>query len=330
MGERLVHYTYEEFNAYNTRELVFSTLQDQIEEATKDGSSWYHGFTGRELERVIDLSEEGKKTVIDMILMCNSGGHSGFSIHWVVPMFKRILNKNGWVEYDENAEEDDDYGDMIQMNVIGIYCIYDIRCAEHMFSKEERENILKYFSLLVMHEPATPLTFDDDEWNDISRENDGKPLYQNKRCSAVFKDGSEAIPHYLDSFIWEYEYDADWSSTGKDRSAHTGWTNFNNDTQEVSSSGYIDVEKYKASGDIKLKRHYTLVTPYPQDEKERETFEHHMLDEAAFFEMVKDTYYIPIIKDIKAPMITPDKEVAEITLKPMTAKISEDTHYELC
>jgi hypothetical protein len=136
MSERLVHYTYEGFNAHNTRESAFSILQ----EATKDRGSCYRGFARKELERVMDLSEAGKQTIIDMIFMCNDGGHTGFSINWVVPMFKRILNRNGWVEYDENSEEEDYYGDMIQMNVIGIYCIYDIRCKEHMFSKEEKEN----------------------------------------------------------------------------------------------------------------------------------------------------------------------------------------------
>jgi len=44
-----------------------------------------------------------------------------------------------------------------------------------------------YFEKLAKFEPLTPLQGTDDEWYDIG-ETAGKPLFQNKRCSHVFKD----------------------------------------------------------------------------------------------------------------------------------------------
>lgn len=50
---------------------------------------------------------------------------------------------------------------------------------------------IKLFSTLAKFEPLTPLTGEDWEWNDVSTF-DGVTLYQNKRCSHVFKENDEA------------------------------------------------------------------------------------------------------------------------------------------
>lgn len=50
---------------------------------------------------------------------------------------------------------------------------------------------IQLFSTLAKFEPLTPLTGEDDEWNDVS-EMSGKPMWQNKRCSRVFKDEDKA------------------------------------------------------------------------------------------------------------------------------------------
>lgn len=47
------------------------------------------------------------------------------------------------------------------------------------------------FNKLINENILTPLTGDDSEWCEITREN-GKPLYQNNRRSSVFKDDKEA------------------------------------------------------------------------------------------------------------------------------------------
>lgn len=44
---------------------------------------------------------------------------------------------------------------------------------------------------LLKFEPLSPLTGADDEWNDVS-EQSGRPMWQNNRCSRVFKDNEKA------------------------------------------------------------------------------------------------------------------------------------------
>ena len=45
---------------------------------------------------------------------------------------------------------------------------------------------------MLQFKPLTPLTGEDDEWCDQSEMSGGEPLWQNKRYSAVFKDGTRA------------------------------------------------------------------------------------------------------------------------------------------
>ena len=61
---------------------------------------------------------------------------------------------------------------------------------------------INLFSKLAKFDPIVPLTGEDWEWNDIRDE-----LYQNKRCSAVFKqpDRFDGQPYYLDGNVfWEW------------------------------------------------------------------------------------------------------------------------------
>mgnify|MGYP001596016083 CR=1 FL=1 len=51
---------------------------------------------------------------------------------------------------------------------------------------------LEVFKRLASWEPLTPLTGQDDEWNAISVEMGTPNLFQNKRCSRVFKENGVA------------------------------------------------------------------------------------------------------------------------------------------
>lgn len=61
---------------------------------------------------------------------------------------------------------------------------------------------------LMLHHPITGITGDDEEWNNVSDINDGESMYQNRRCSAVFKSDTEPA-YYLDAIIWQGEEDWD-------------------------------------------------------------------------------------------------------------------------
>lgn len=69
------------------------------------------------------------------------------------------------------------------------------------FSASYAVNIL---SKLMKYEPLSPLTGEDDEWNEVSDGNGGK-MYQNNRCSHVFKlEGKQAYD--MNGIVfWEWQ-----------------------------------------------------------------------------------------------------------------------------
>lgn len=54
---------------------------------------------------------------------------------------------------------------------------------------------------LCLQQPICPITGIDEEWNDITSLNDGETMYQNNRCSALFKDGKDGEAYYIDAII---------------------------------------------------------------------------------------------------------------------------------
>jgi hypothetical protein len=67
--------------------------------------------------------------------------------------------------------------------------------------------ICNTLKVLMQHKPICPITGMDEEWVDVSEYNDGKPLFQNKRCSAIFKGGKNGRAYYLDAIVWQAEKD---------------------------------------------------------------------------------------------------------------------------
>lgn len=57
--------------------------------------------------------------------------------------------------------------------------------------------VINVFSRLAMFKPLSPLTGEDDEWNDV-----GDGLKQNKRYSAVFKDGKDGTAYNIDGKVF--------------------------------------------------------------------------------------------------------------------------------
>ena len=62
---------------------------------------------------------------------------------------------------------------------------------------------------LCLQQPISPLTGEDNEWDDISNEE-----LQNNRCSAVFKENGRA--YYLDAIIWKTQKGMTWHGTTKE------------------------------------------------------------------------------------------------------------------
>jgi len=76
---------------------------------------------------------------------------------------------------------------------------YNVAMRDHIlhmieeFSKEGHSGFSASYAVsclekLLRWQPLSPLTGEDSEWNDQSDSNGGKTMYQNNRCSRVFKD----------------------------------------------------------------------------------------------------------------------------------------------
>ena len=67
------------------------------------------------------------------------------------------------------------------------------------------------FKRLANYEPLGPITGRDEEWSDVRDFGNGKSWYQNKRCSALFKDGKDGRPYYIDAVIKRDQRGVTWS-----------------------------------------------------------------------------------------------------------------------
>lgn len=60
--------------------------------------------------------------------------------------------------------------------------------------------VIALFKELANFNPINPIKCTDDEWVEVSENH-----FQNNRLSAVFKEGKEGKPYYLDAIVWEQE-----------------------------------------------------------------------------------------------------------------------------
>lgn len=100
--------------------------------------------------------------------------------------------------YKPIEEYDQDNPDRwIQENVLELLEVF----SKQGHSGFSAAYVINLFSKLAKHEPLTPIMCTDDEWSDINKEMDAD-IYQNNRCSAVFKNGKNGKPYYLDAIVW--------------------------------------------------------------------------------------------------------------------------------
>jgi len=83
-------------------------------------------------------------------------------------------------------DKDSDYGGMMGEAVMKMIEQF----ADEGHSGFSAGMAISAFERLAKFEPLSPLTGDDDEWVEVGTQN-GKPLYQNKRCGHVFREGKD-------------------------------------------------------------------------------------------------------------------------------------------
>jgi hypothetical protein len=102
----------------------------------------------------------------------------------------------GWV--DSEGKFKDEMQEIVCDGVMKLLMVF----AEEGHSGSSAPYAINLFKQLAMFEPIVPLTGEDWEWNNVS-----EGLYQNNRCSAVFKkaDRFDGQPYYIDAIVfWEW------------------------------------------------------------------------------------------------------------------------------
>ena len=79
---------------------------------------------------------------------------------------------------------------------------------------------------LCLHQPISPITGEESEWNDISNMaggnppfKEGIPVFQNNRCGAIFKDGKDGRAYYLDAIVFNGDITSTFTSNGSVKTA---------------------------------------------------------------------------------------------------------------
>lgn len=130
---------------------------------------------------------------------------------------------------------------------------------------------------LMLQEPICDVTGHESEWVDIAKMNGGELMWQNKRCSGLFKypNGKSS---YVDAIVWKGEKEYD-TFTGR---VYIDDKNF----ELIGSSQYVNFP-------FKPKTFYIDVVRVPISKKEAEERNMH------FIENEKDDCYYTILKDPK-------------------------------
>lgn len=84
-------------------------------------------------------------------------------------------------------DKDSDYGGMLAESVLALVRVF----AGQGHSGASAAMVRSLFDKVASYEPICPLTGALSEWMEVG-EQDGKVLYQNRRCSRVFKCGDDA------------------------------------------------------------------------------------------------------------------------------------------
>lgn len=112
---------------------------------------------------------------------------------------EREFRAAGWI--DENGKYCDEMQEAICNHVMKLLEVF----SEEGHSGSSAPYTINLFSKLAKFDPVAPLTGEDWEWNHINDDRTNNvSVYQNKRCSAVFKqsDRFDGQPYYLDAKVF--------------------------------------------------------------------------------------------------------------------------------
>lgn len=213
----------------------------------------YKSHAKREFS-ILNVDKNIQKCVLELLKEFSKEGHSGSSAPYGTAIFLRMAKLKNKEEVEQEFIKigykpiddcEDDPDKWIQQ---GTYKLLDIFNKQN-HTEESANLVLEYFKKTSAFKPLSPIMCTDDEWNNVSETSGGEEVYQNNRCSAIFKHGKNGKPYYLDAIIWKNQKD----------STYTGSV-FNSRNERITSrqhikipfipkSLYIDVIDYEIAPD---------------------------------------------------------------------------------
>lgn len=94
------------------------------------------------------------------------------------------------------SDKGDFYGGMTGKAVMELIDVFEKQGHSGMSAPM----VVSIFKDLANFNPINPIKCTDEEWGEVS-----EGTFQNKRLSAVFKEGKDGKPYYLDAIVWQYE-----------------------------------------------------------------------------------------------------------------------------
>ena len=101
-------------------------------------------------------------------------------------------------------DKDSDYGGMVGKAVLELIEVF----AKQGHSGMSASMVRSIFSKLSDYKPLIPLTLKDDEWCEVSN-----GTFQNKRNSAVFKEGKDGKAYYIDAYYKKTQNNTTWNGS---------------------------------------------------------------------------------------------------------------------
>ena len=151
-------------------------------------------------------------------------------------------------------DEDSDYNGDIGKAALELIEVF----AKQGHSGMSAPYVASIFNKLAKFEPLIPITGKDEEWGDVRDLGSGEPWYQNKRCSALFKDGKDGRPYYIDAIIKRDQNGTCWSGIAwlseedyksGDRSKMVGKKGYVKSFPFTPKTFYIDVKDVEVAKD---------------------------------------------------------------------------------
>lgn len=202
----------------------------------------YMSHAKRELLKLgykpIEECEDGpdkwiQETILRLLKELSKQGHSGGSIGYAMYYFKKIAMlseddiKKEFIKdrYKPIEECEDDPVKWIQEGTLKLLKIFSEGYKD--------QKVVDYFYKLGKQEPISPIMCTEDEWNDVSSMGSpGDNTFQNNRCSAIFKNGVDGKPYYLDAIVFK----------GQDEySSFTSNSVLNSKNEKISSHQFIKI-----------------------------------------------------------------------------------------